>query len=205
MARLFAVPVVALLSMSACEIFPKGECASGAVRCNGNTLQDCHATEFLGPTSWNDKQACISPQVCRTDTAGPAVDLGEIENGCFDPNAYCPGEGATTCSGAALDSSLWSCVLHSADQTLRWAMTNCSGLVPQATCLWGPSNAAACYEIVQNCRVADNHCDGSILWTCSGPNLVNDKAVFDWETVDCAQGGQVCRVHPTFGVGCYPP
>ena len=172
MTRLLAVALAVLLVMSACSPFPKGDCSSGQVRCSGNTLQDCRSTEFLGPGSWHDLQTCTSPQVCRVDTAGPMVDLGDIENGCFDPNAYCPSEGATACSGTAPDSSLWSCLLRSSDQTLRWSMTSCSSLVPRATCVWGQSNTAACYEVVENCRVSDNHCNGNLLLTCSGPSIV---------------------------------
>ena len=136
------------------------------------------------------------------DTA-PGVDLGPGEMGCFDPNAYCPaGQGQCVETGSGLnasDSSLWACVLQESDQTLRWTRTICSAETPLAWCAFDPSGGStvpACYEAVQNCPyfpVHDMHCEGSVQFWCTGPAVVDGKAVFDWYTVDCAPNACALR------------
>jgi len=210
MTRLVAVLVAALLVMSGCNLFPKGDCDGGAVRCSNNTLQSCGAVEMFGPASWHDIQACISPQVCKMNAAGPAASPGTpIENGCFDPNEYCH-EGALFCASTATSSSLWSCILRASDQTFRWSQTTCSDQVPRAICVdpFGtyPPPPVACYEVVSNCPASDIHCEGNVLLTCASyPSVIDNKAVFDWQRLDCTLGGQVCRVTPQVGASCVPP
>jgi hypothetical protein len=67
---------------------------------------------------------------------------------------------------------------------------------------------AACYETVENCPafpLPDWHCEGNVLFHCSGPTLIDNKAVFDWDTTDCTLTGQVCGVAPQIGPCCVSP
>jgi hypothetical protein len=202
-----------VLTLSACHVLPESKCQGGAFQCVDNVLQGCYADEFLGGAYWHTVQSCPPSQACRVDTAGPTVDLGASERGCFAPNAYCPNEGFTQCmSQAWTDSSLWSCTLRASDQTLRWSTTSCSGQVPRAICAITPDGApeptSACFQVVENCPAfpaLDSHCEGNVVYGCTGPTVIGDKALFDWVTTDCALNGQVCRVNPTYGPGCVNP
>jgi hypothetical protein len=49
------------------------------------------------------------------------------------------------------------------------------------------------------------HCEGNVTFNCSEwPVAVDNKAVFDWITRDCAADGQVCRMYGD-GPGCDLP
>jgi hypothetical protein len=209
MRHIAAVPVAALLASSACSLFPQGEC-SGGERCNGNVLQDCHSTEFMGPGKWFDVQTCISPQVCRANALGPgALPDAPSATGCFDRNAYCD-EGSAWCSSGATaaDSWLWSCQLRGSDGTVQWSKANCGARTPPTICFDGFLGTAAtgCYEVVRYCQPGDARCDGNVLVACSGlPTVVDGRAVFDWTSADCSQNGMVCKTISGYGPGCAAP
>ena len=70
-----------------------------------------------------------------------------------------------------------------------------------------PATNAACFTVVQNCPafpVLDTHCQGNVLYACTGPTIINDQAVFDWVMTDCTQTNNVCKVLST-GPTCVPP
>ena len=207
MERYFAVALPAAFVLSGClSPVASGGCDSGVHRCIGNTLQVCESTGAAEP-SWQTIEACHSPQVCRVNAAGPDTQLGApSENGCFDPDAYCHG-GAVSCSQLfGGDPDLWSCVLRASDQTFRWTRTICSAQVPKAMCFEDPGTPAACFEIVAICTGSNSHCEGNVLFTCpTVPIIIDGKAVFDWDTLDCAPGGQVCRVVTQGGASCVAP
>jgi hypothetical protein len=209
--RLVAVPMSALLAMSACGLGSgSSDCPGGAKRCSENALQSCYADEMFGKVYWHTVQTCPPSMVCRLDATGPGAEPGTpLETGCFAPNAYCQ-EGSTRCGsiGNLMDPVLWSCALQSSDQTIRWSKTDCSAQIPSAVCLasGGTTSVPACYEVVRKCPASDTHCEGNVLFTCSGfPTLTDNQAVFDWITMDCALTGQVCRVVPQAGPTCSSP
>ena len=189
-----AVVGLLALALASCHLLGEEKC-HGYYRCHDNSLEWCTSDQWFGDTYWHVVATCESPQVCRVDTA-PGVDLGQVEMGCFDSNAYCPaGQAVCVDTGSGLnasDSSLWSCVLQESDQTLRWSRTVCSAQTPVAWCAYDPSGGSpvpACYEAVQNCPyfpARDLHCEGSVQYWCAGPSVIDGKAVFDWYTVDCA-------------------
>lgn len=202
MTRLIALVVPALLAMTACDPTPDSECPGGTDRCSGRELQSCYADEAFGKTYWHTRQTCPPSQVCRL--ADTSLDV--LANGCYAPNAYCQ-EGSIQCGSIdnLMDPVLWTCALQSSDQTIRWSKTDCSAQVPTAICL-KVSTPAACYEVVQQCPASDIHCEGNVLFTCSAfPTIIDNRAVYDWLTVDCALGSQVCRVVPQVGPTCTPP
>lgn len=205
MARHLSVAAVVLLLLNARGPINKGDCSSGDIRCRDNALQHCYADEAFGYASWHAGQACLSPQVCRVNTADGSLGAPN-ENGCFDRNAYCtPGSGA--CYSTETASSVWSCVLRASDQTFRWSKTICSAQSPPTTCFdafLGQANPG-CYEAVRKCTHSMDHCEGSVTFTCSDwPVVVDNKAVFDWITRDCALDGQVRKMQAS-GPGCDLP
>ena len=213
MARHTAIVVAALLGLSACsDPADNNDCSTpGVQRCNNNALQICMSNYLGGSPYWSSGPPCPSPQVCRVNTA-PDGDIAG-ETGCFDPNAFCPAEGFTSCTTTwSAASPLWSCALRASDQTLQWSKTNCGEQVPKGICMGGylPGDPpAACLEVVENCPafpVPDIHCEGTVLFHCFGPTLTDKKAVFDWMTQDCALTGQVCRLEPLSAVpSCAAP
>jgi len=203
--RLVAVPVLALLVISACS--SRDEC-SGADRCSGNVMQTCGPITFGGPNTWHSIGHCDSPQVCRVYAIGPNPEPNAPrQSGCFDQNAYCNQlyEGMVLCEETVAGPTLWSCVLRTSDQTVQWSRTICS---PPTTCIAILTGATGgCYEVVRNCPTSDTHCEGNVLFTCSyTPTLIDNRAVYDWATFDCTPGGLVCRIPPhSASPGCIPP
>jgi len=205
--RLVAVPVLALLVISACS--PKDEC-SGSDRCSGNVIQTCGPSSptWGSPNTWHTIGYCTSPQVCRMNAIGPNPEPNApSQSGCFDQNAYCNQlyEGMVLCEETVAGPTLWSCVLRTSDQTVQWSKTICS---PPTTCIAILTGAAGgCYEVVRNCPASDTHCEGNVLFTCSYiPTLIDNRAVYDWATYDCTPGGLVCRIPPnSASPGCIPP
>lgn len=190
-----------VLALSACHIgLPDSNCPGGTQQCSNNVLQSCYADEFLAGAYWHTVQSCPPSQVCRLADAS----LDVRESGCYEPTAYCHAG-----SGECSDTLLWSCQLRPSDQTLRWSKTVCSAQVPAAVCVQqyvGITTTAACYEVVQKCPASDSHCEGNVLFSCSTvPTVIDNQAIFDWDTVNCALSGQVCRVSATSGPGCVAP
>jgi len=180
--------LLAVALLSGCGI---GDCTAGSYRCANNKLQGCSNSEMFGPTSWQDRQVCEPPQVCRFEIAA----LGVETMGCYDQNAYC-GPGLELCTSAGTESWLWSCVLRASDQTYRWSSIKCSAQNPPTTCIpyfreyW----KFGCYEVVRNCKIGETRCEGSVAFVCDPyPVEIDNKAVFNWVTQDCAQIGKVCR------------
>jgi hypothetical protein len=207
MARYLAVMMSVAITLAACySPFATGGCASGGYQCAGNTVQYCGSTGSAEP-SWQSVETCVSPQVCRVNAAGPDATLGApIENGCFDPNAYCHG-GAVSCTWLfGADPDLWSCLLRASDQTFRWTRTFCGAQVPKAMCFEDPATPAACFEVVEICTANRSECEGNVVLSCSTvPIIIDNKAVFDWDRTDCTLGGRVCRVVSPGGASCVNP
>jgi hypothetical protein len=150
--RLVAVPVLALLVISACG--SKDEC-SGGDRCSGNTMQTCGPSGPLevGPNTWTSIGHCDSPQVCRVNAIGPNPEPNApSQSGCFNPNTYCL-DGIVQCEETVAGPTLWSCVLRTSDQTVQWSRTICR---PPTTCIAILTGAVGgCYEVVRSCPAYD--------------------------------------------------
>jgi hypothetical protein len=200
-----------VLTLSGCHMgLPESQCEGGTQQCSNSILQSCYADEPFGGAYWHSDQWCAPSQVCRLNATPPGAESGTpTATGCFSPNAYCQ-EGSLECSSTATESLLWSCSLQSSDQTVRWVRTICSAQIPLAICAAQYSEATGtwtngCYEVVANCQGSESHCEGNVLFACSTvPNVIDNKAVFDWNTRDCSQDKLVCKVG-TSGADCVPP
>lgn len=169
-------------------------------RCKGNELQWCLGGSFFGsyvPPTWSTTETCKAPEVCKIGTNPELAPFDQI--GCFEANSSCAEEGATRCALSGAISStvpvdLWTCLRSSADQSLQWTLTRCDLQTPAAICLDNPP-PTACYEVAGTCTSPyASRCEGNVLYFCSGPTIVDGKAVFDWVlSVDCAATGMVCR------------
>ena len=204
MRPLAGIAIVGLCMSAACGSSPDGSEAcsnSGEVRCKGNVLQMCiGGGSFFGgppsPSTWMTTETCIAPKVCKIGTIPglPPIDT----NGCYDANSSCAEEGQATCgqSVPAPAAGLWTCSRRSSDQSLQWTLTACAQQAPPAICWDAGTWLPARYEVAGTCSSSPlaSRCEGSILYFCSGPTLVDGKAAFDWIlSGDCTLIGMVCR------------
>ena len=188
-------------------------------RCKGNAYQSCSSGGCmfgvcLGP-HWLTTNTCAAPQVCKIGTITEVPVW--LRNGCFAANSSCAEEGATTCAFSqlrVLPVDLWTCSRSSQDQSLQWSLTRCDQRTPPAICLpdsnWsGEPPPTACYEIAGTCPPSSRfgtRCEGNVVYSCSGPTIVNGKAVLDWvPTIDCTPMGRVCRVPDGVNADCVIP
>jgi len=209
MRSLTTVAFVGLGILAACSEDKPEACLLGqdTYRCRGNELQMCIGGNFFGAwldPSWSTLNTCSAPLVCKIGTI-PGLPPN-LQNGCFAANSSCAEEGAATCAmsdgnNMTLPVDLWTCSRSSQNQSLQWALTRCDLQTPAAICLpewnWFGAPPTACYEPAGSCPPSsrfDSRCDGNVLYFCSGPTIVDGKAVLDWtEVADCAATGMVCR------------
>jgi hypothetical protein len=208
--RRACILVVAVLGWG-CNGGGGSSCSQGSpARCGNNSLEICMKNWFDSSLyTYVPIQTCSAPQVCRTDTAGPSVNLTG-ENGCFDPNAYCPSAGWSECAATktgTITDQIYECTLRPSDQTLRWSARDCSQLVPKSTCAAvGQTGTAACLEVVENCPAPPANpgkCDASDALNCS-MTVIGDQAVYDWTRTPCSTG-MVCQVLNTGFAYCVTP
>jgi hypothetical protein len=214
MRRPSGIVVVGLCLSVACSSSPTPDpaidaCSTpGVRRCNANLLQMCAPGMCLGEVCvgpfWMDLETCVAPKVCKTGS-NPEINP-YLQNGCYDADSSCAGQGATTCAmptelqpGFPVD--LWTCTRSAQDQSLQWSRTRCDLQTPSAICLpdwnWsGDPPPTACYELTGTCPPASRYqhrCEGTVLYFCQGPSIVDGKALLDWVPVfDCAVNGDVC-------------
>jgi hypothetical protein len=175
-------------------------------RCNGAVLQSCldgwcSGGVCVGPV-WSTIDTCIAPKVCKTGTNPEIPSI--LQNGCYDSGSSCSEEGLATCNQISppLPVGLWTCSRRSQDGSLQWSLARCDQQSPSAICLpdshWlGGPLLTACYEVAGTCPPSSQHatrCEGNAVYFCSGPTIVDGKAVLDWvASVDCTLTGLVCR------------
>jgi hypothetical protein len=169
-------------------------------RCKGNEYQWCIGGSFFGsyvPPTWTTMQTCKAPEVCKIGTNPELAPIDQM--GCFEADSSCAEEGAARCALSSATNpmvpvDLWTCLRSSASQSLQWTVTRCDLQTPAAICLTDAA-PTACYEVAGTCSSPHaSRCEGNVLYFCSGPTIVDGKAVFDWVlNVDCAATGMVCR------------
>lgn len=204
------VAFIGLCMLAACSEDKPEACDLGqdAYRCKGNEIQLCLGGCFFGSCvapAWATMETCKAPAVCKV---GTNPELAPIDrNGCFEANSSCGEEGAARCAlsglnNVALPVDLWTCSRSSQNQSLQWTLTRCDLQTPAAICFpdsysSGEPPPTACYEPAGSCPPSsrfDRRCEGNVVNFCSGPTIVDGKAVFDWVLVaDCAAMGMVCR------------
>jgi hypothetical protein len=211
MRPLVGIAMVGLCMSAACSSssVPEIEACTGpqnSARCKGAVLQFCSSGmcafgACVGP-AWVTADTCIAPKVCKTSTI-PEIPY-YLQNGCYDANSSCAEEGLATCdmSSLALPGDLWTCSRSSANNSLQWTLTACDQQSPPAICLpdssWMFSSPpTACYEVAGTCPPSarsSTRCEGNVVSFCSGPTIVNGKAVLNWmPNDDCTLTGGVCR------------
>jgi hypothetical protein len=203
MRSLKTVAFTGLCILAACSQDKPDACDLGqdTYRCKANELQWCLGGCFFGscvaPT-WGTMETCKAPEVCKIGTNPELAPIDQT--GCFEANSSCAEEGAARCAlsdvnNVTVPGDLWTCSRSSQNQSLQWTLTRCDLQTPAALCLGDPP-PAACYEVAGTCSSSPHAhlCEGNVLNFCSGPTIVDGKAVFDWIlVVDCAATGMVCR------------
>jgi len=213
------IALVALHAATACQGDPLPDvpdtcdlAQAGTYRCKDNAYEKCEPMKG-DRCYWLPRQVCILPQECRIDDAGGHV---RVVPSCYEPDANCPGEGLSICDRMGIPSpALWTCSRRPSDQALRWSVTRCDEQSPPAICLpdWlglvQDPPREGCYEVAVPCPLEPEFpypvatCDGDVRLQCL-PTVVDGKAVFLVDALDCAADRRVCRIVGS-AAGCLAP